>query len=50
MTIALLVLNLFCGLWNSIMSTTGSQLSVINAVAAAANWVAVGVLAFSLIR
>lgn len=47
MTIALLVINLFCGLWNSIMSTSGNSLS---AFAAAVNWIAVGFIAFSLIR
>lgn len=47
MIVVLLILNVLCGVWNSILATYGSQAS---AFVAPVNWIAVGILAASLIQ
>lgn len=47
MIVILLILNVLCGVWNSILATCGSQVS---AFVAPVNWIAVGILTASLIQ
>ncbi|QGZ16184.1 hypothetical protein Hena1_00080 [Erwinia phage Hena1] len=47
MIVTLLILNVLCGVWNSILATSDSQIS---AFVAPVNWIAVGILAASLIK
>lgn len=48
MIVTLLILNLLCGVWNSVISTVGGN--GINGLFAALNWLAVGSLAYSIVN